>query len=164
MLRKKALLCLARFCNDYNKSHPPKNIIQQNWHKMLALNNGECYIINDDFNKTPSLSNLHKLGDIIVPLHVINVIFKTFHNVNNKWASKNPAILKRFFSLPYPTEAISYLGYSTQTEEEDPESLHYCSKKKQRLWNKNPTRTWGASHPSGTSAPQVLLCFVLYHQ
>ena len=95
---------------------------------MLA--DAEHYVINDDFDKTPHLSNLCKLGDIIDPHHVINVIHKTYHNVDNRWASNNPAIAKRFFSLPYPTEAISALGYSPQVEKEAlSESLHYRSKK-----------------------------------
>ena len=166
-LRKKALLHLAKFCNDYNKSHPPKNIAQENWHKMLATkNNRECYIINDDFDKTPPLSNLQKLGDVIVPTHVINVIFKTFHNVNNEWALKNPAIAKRFFSLPYPTEAISALGYSPQVEKEAlSESLHYRSKKIKghRIKIQQGPGVLPV-HLGSTRAPQVLLCFVLYHQ
>ena len=132
---------------------------------MLALNNAECYAINDDFDKTPPLSNLQKLGDIIVPLHVINVIHKTFLNVNNKWALKNPAIAKRFFSLLYLTKAISYLGCSAQTEEEDPENLHYHSKKIKghRIKIQQGPGVLPV-HLGSTAAPQVLLWFILYHR
>ena len=73
---------------------------------MLA--NAERYVINDNFDETPPSSNLHKLSDIIVPNHVINVFYKTFNKVDNKWASKNPAIAKKFFSLPYLTDAINH--------------------------------------------------------
>ena len=96
---------------------------------MLASKNGEHYVISENFDKTPSLFNLHKLGDIIVSGHVMNLIFRTFCNVDAKWASKNPATDKKFFSLSYPTDVINVLGYSPWVEEKDPDHMHYQSKK-----------------------------------
>jgi hypothetical protein len=131
--RKKALADLARFCNDYNKNHPPKTMTRERWQKLIASTNEERYVISDDFDKTPPLSNLRKLGNIIVPGHVINLIFRTFDNVDGNWASTNPSAAKKFFSTPYPMDAITTLGYSPHVEEEDPDNVHYPTKKRSKV-------------------------------
>ena len=109
--RKEVLKKLAKLCNRYHRSHPPKKLDMPTWTQMLDRASRPRFVVEEDYDRTPKLSNLRKLNHYVIPMHIVNLIYNTFSECSPTWAEKNPQLARMFFSRPYPPEAVQKLGY-----------------------------------------------------
>ena len=78
-----------------------------------GTNNESIYTVPPDFDDTPDLEFLGKLGSFIVAVDAVKIVQMCFANVDNMWAQNNRILADSLFSHPYPKEAKTTLGYTS---------------------------------------------------
>ena len=80
-------------------------------------------MVPEDFDLTPGMEFLQKLGDFLPPADVIKIIQLCYKGSNTQWATSNEELADSMFDFPYPPLAMRLLGYTPMPLSERPTTV-----------------------------------------
>ena len=106
--------CLDEFASFLNTSCPVPNRNNRYAHELhMKRKTADVpkYVVPSNFDITPPMKDLRKMGHAMVSKSVVEFINTAHSNINRTWATENVKLAKEFFDFPYPALAQTELGY-----------------------------------------------------